>query len=750
MPSSNPNPNPKTGTRSEQERLSFCRLCMGHCGVVATVDDAGRLLRIRGDHDDPQTLGYACFKGLNAPEAHRSPERILAPRKRMPDGRFVEIPLETALDEIAEKLRAILAEDGPEAIAGYKGGGAFFTSSSLKMLNAFLEAIGSPKAFSSVTIDQSAKAVAVGRIGIWPPGRVPFHRGDVFLIVGGNPLVSVSTNGFDTRNPAKRLKEAKARGMKLIVIDPRRSETAKQADLHLQPFPGEDCAILAGLLHVVLERGWIDREFCDRYADDVEALRRAVAGFTPKAVAARAGIAEAELVAAAELFARQCRTGSATSATGPDMSPHGNLAEHLVECLNVVCGRLLRAGDRIDQPGAIGPRYPRKAEVMPAPRWWEKGYRSRVGGFGRMDGELPTGILADEILTPGKGRVRALVVHGGNPASSIPDTKKVVRALEALDLLVVIEPFPSMTAELAHYVLPPTLQYERADLPLFIYESLLTPIPFTRYTPAIASPPEGAEVRDDHFYFQALAQRLGLTLNHFGVDLDGERPRSTDELLAIAARHAPIAFDALQAAPRGVVLDDEPVFVEPGDPDSPHRFALLPPDVAAELAAVEAGLADAAGVACGRGAGSAADGGAEAGLSGSGVFPYRLAVRRLRDGLNSAGLSLPSIRARLPYNPVYMNPDDMADEGIAEGDRVVVESAHGRVEVRAEADASLRRGVVSLVHGFGQLPSRSAAYEEWGVAVNLLLSLEPGSRETINAMPHMSGIAVAVRPTGRG
>lgn len=703
-----------------QEKLTFCRLCMGHCGVVATVDGEGRLLQIRGDHDDPQTLGYACFKGLNAPEAHRSPERILAPLKRMPDGRFREIPLDQALDEIAAKLRTILAEDGPEAVAGYKGGGAFFTSSSLLMVGSFLTAIGSPKAFSSVTIDQSAKAVAVGRIGIWPPGRTPFHRGDVFLIVGGNPLVSVSTNGFDTRNPLKRLKAAKARGMKLIVIDPRVSETARQADLHLQPLPGEDSAILACLLHVILEHGWQDRDFCARHADDVERLRRAVAGFTPSAVAQRAGVTADELVAVAELFAKQSRTGAATSATGPDMSPHGNLAEHLVECLNVVCGRFLRAGDPIDHPGAIAARYPRKAEVMPAPRWWEKGYKSRVGEFGQMDGELPTGILADEILMPGKGRVRALLVHGGNPASAIPDTKKVLRALESLDLLVTIEPFMSMTAELSHYILPPTLQYERADLPLFIYENLLSPVPFTRYTPAIAKPPAGAKVLDDHRYFWELAKRLGVTLNHFGVELDGRVAPTTDEVLAIAARHAPIAFDDLRAAERGVVLDREPVFVLPGDPDSPHRFSLLPDDVATELAAV-----------------------AEARPETS-RFPYRLAVRRLRDGLNSAGLSLPSIKARLPYNPAYLNPDDMEDEGIGEGDTVRVESAHGAIEVYAEADPTIRRGVVSIVHGFGRNPDRGGKYEDVGVTVNLLLSLDESSRETINAMPRMSGIPVAL------
>lgn len=717
----------------EREQLSFCRLCMGHCGVVASVDGAGRLLRIRGDQDDPQTLGYACFKGLTAPEAHASPERILAPMKRRSDGRFEPIPLAQALDEIAAKLQAILAEDGPEAVAGYKGGGAFFTSSSLKMLNAFLAAIGSPKAFSSVTIDQSAKAVAVGRIGIWPPGRTPFQRGDVFLIVGGNPLVSVSTNGFDTRNPQKRLREAKARGMKLIVIDPRRSETAKQADLHLQPLPGEDAGILACLLHVILERGWQDREFCDRHADGVEALRRAVADFTPEQVARRAAVRPEELVAIAELFAKQSRTGAATSATGPDMSPHGNLSEHLVECLNVVCGRLLREGDPIDHPGAIGARWPRRAEVLPAPRWWETGYKSRIGGFGAIDGELPTGILADEILTPGPGRVRALVVHGGNPASAIPDTQKVVRALEALDLLVAIEPFMSLTASLADYVLPPTLQYERADLPLFIYENLLSPVPYTRYTPAIAKPPAGAEVCDDHRYFWELARRLGVTLEHFGVALDGPVAPTTDALLAIAARHAPIAFDALKAAERGVLLDDEPMFVEPGDPASRHRFALLPDDVAGELAAVVAERA-----------------GGEQTLLAARGYAYRLAVRRLRDGLNSAGLGLPSIKARLPYNPVYMNPADMQAEGLAEGERVEVRSAHGAIEVVAEGDPTIRRGVVSIVHGFGRNAERGGKYEDGGVSVNRLLSLDPSARETINAMPWMSGIAVAVRRIGRG
>jgi len=709
----------------QPEALSFCRLCMGHCGVRVTLDERQRLVSVRGDHDDPQTLGYACFKGMAAPEAHNSPERILHPLKRMPDGSFAPVPLAQALDEIAAKIGTVLATHGPEALAGYKGGGAFFTSASVRMLNEFLAAAGSPKAFSSVTIDQSAKAVALGRIGIWPAGRDPFDRGEVFMIVGANPLVSVSMNGFDNRNPLKRLKQAKARGMKLVVIDPRRSETARFADVFLQPLPGEDCTVLAGIIHIVLAEGWQDREFCARHAGDLEALRAALAPFTPDYVARRADVTEATLREAAAVFARDSRRGACSSATGPDMSPGSNLAEHLIECLNVICGRFVREGEPVPNPGAILPRWPRKAEVIPAPRWWEHGYRSRIGGFGVIDGELPTGILADEILTPGAGQVRCLLVHGGNPASAVPDQQRIVAALRSLELLVTIEPFMTQTARLSHYVLPPTLQYERADLPIFIYENLVTPEPYTRYTPAIATPPAGADVHDDWVYFWELARRLGLALQHFGMPLDMRTRPATDELLAIAARHAPVAFDALKAAPRGLMLDADPQCVEPGDPDSPHRFSLAPPDVREELAALARDVD-----ATGRGRFYAG-------------YPYRFAVRRLRDAVNSACKDLPSVRPRIPTNLLYMNPDDMAREGIIEGELVRVRSGAGEIEVLAAADPDLRRGVVSCAHGFGMLPGEAADPRVHGASTNLLVSSVHG-RETINAMPRMSGIPVHV------
>lgn len=711
-----------------REELSFCRQCMGMCGTVVRLDERSRVVGVRGDREDPSTLGYACFKGLNAPEAHNSPERFLRPMKRMPDGELAPIGLDQALDEIAGRIGELLASDGPDSIAGYRGGGAFFTSSSVMMLPAFLSALGSPKSYSSVTIDQSAKMVALGRLGLWPPGRVPMSRADVYLLVGANPLVSVSANGFDTRNPTKRLREARTRGMKLIVIDPRESETARFADIHLQILPGEDCVVLSGLLHLILEADWQDRDFCDRFADDVEALRRAVAPFTPEAVARRAGVSEAKLREAARLFAHDCHTGPAAGSTGPDMAPGGNLAEHLIECLNIVCGRYVREGEPVEHPGVIHPRQPVRAEVIPAPRWWEEGAKSRVGGFGQLDGELPTGTLPDEILAPGKGRVRCLISHGGNPVSAIPGIEKVERAFAALDLLVAIEPFPTMTTALADYVLPPTLQYERADLPIWLYESLVSPEPYTRFTSAIAQPPEGAEVVDDHLYFWGLAKRLGLTLELMGQALPMDTAPSTYEILERTAANAPIEFSELERAERGVFLPGQSQFVEPGDPESPHRFSLLPDDVADEITGFAAKLA--------------------VPPLGDERFRYRLAVRRLRDGNNSAGLALPSIKARIPVNPGYMNPDDMEDEGISTGDEIEIASRHGAVRVRAEADPSLRRGVVSVSHGFGALPREGAKYADVGVSTNWLTSTDDSARESINAMPWMTGFPVSVDRVG--
>jgi anaerobic selenocysteine-containing dehydrogenase len=711
------------------EKLSFCRICMGHCGVVLTVDDDAQLVGIRADRDDEQTLGFACFKGLQAVELHNGPARLLHPLKRQADGSFTRIKLEQALDEIAAKLREIIDQEGPEAIAGYRGGGAFFNASASTLLQDFLAAVGTPKLFSSVTIDQSAKMVTPGRLGMWLPGIQSFQSSDVTMVIGGNPLVSITN--LDLRNPMKRLKDAKARGFKLIVIDPRLTETAKFADIFLQPLPGEDCTILAGMIRLILERGWEDKAFCAQNAADLDLLKATVQPFTPDYVARRADIPIDKFMEAAEAFAHAQR-GPAISATGPNMSPHSNLAEHLIGCLNVICGRYVREGERIENPGVIYPRYPRPAQVVPASRPWERGPKSRIGGYGMIGGEMMTGVMAAEILEPGPGQVRALIVHGGNPVSSVPDQRKVVEALRKLDLLVSIEPNMTPTAKLSHYILPPKLMYERADLPLWIWEMLLYPIPFTRYTEAAAEPPKGSDVCDEIQVFWSLAKRLGLQMTVTGVPIGMETEPSVEDSLKIAARHAPVPWDEIKSHPRGAVFEGEAQYAAPPDAATAGKFTLAPEDVVTEIAELAAEY-----VAPGQ-------------IRSNGrVFTHRLAARRHRDRFNSLGKALSGVHKRVPYNVAYLNPGDMAAKSVNDGDWVELTSDNGAVRAIAEGDETLRPGVVSLTHGFGDLPD-STDYLTEGVSTNLLISTDR-DLQTINAMPRMSGIPVNVsRASGPG
>jgi anaerobic selenocysteine-containing dehydrogenase len=353
---------------------SLCRLCMGSCGMLVTTNEAGRLEAVQGDKSHPVSLGYACFTGVQSPDAHNSPDRLLHPLKRMPDGSFAEIPLEQALDEIADRLRRIIARDGGKAIASFRGTGNPGNVAASAMVSAWHAAIGSAASFSTMTIDQSAKWVTAERLGVWGAGRNNFHESDVIMLVGGNPLVSNTVIGFPCSNPVKQLREARQRGTKLIVIDPRLTETAKHADVFLQPIPGEDVAVAAGLLRIILSERWEDRAFCDSHAETLTELRQSIDPFTPELVEQRAGIAAAKLHEAARVFAKESRRGFVVTGTGPDMGPHSNLAEHLYESLNVVCGRYRRAGDLVVNPILAGPHRVRYAEVVPPGRSFEKGH----------------------------------------------------------------------------------------------------------------------------------------------------------------------------------------------------------------------------------------------------------------------------------------------------------------------------------------------------------------------------------------
>ncbi|MDB5447494.1 MAG: nitrate reductase, partial [Phenylobacterium sp.] len=525
---------------------------------------------------------------------------------------------------------------------------------------------------------------------------------------------------FGFHDPVRALRRARARGLKLIVVDPRGSETARQADLFLQPYPGEDAALMAGLLHIVLGEGWEDADFCRRYLQPLGPLRVALAPFTPAKVAARTGVEEEHLRRAASLFARDSRRGMAGSGTGPDMGPHSNLAEHLIQVLNLVCGRFLREGELVPNPGVLGPRIPRRAQPVAGVREWETSRRSRAGGLGSIRGEMMSARLADEILSPGEDRIRALICVGGNPAVALPDQVKAVAALRSLELFVAVDPRLSASARLAHYVLPPLLPYERPDQTSFLERFFRTP--YAQFTPALVAPPSDSDLVDDWYVFWRLAAELGISLQIGGVALPTARPPDRMELLALLARKAQVPYEAVRATAGGRIHDVPPQVVEAGDPATPP-LDVMPSDVASELR----GLA----------------GDADPGRGG-----FRLIVRRQRSLMNSTLSDAPAVRARLPQNPLYMHLDDMSALGVGQGDLVVVTRGPGR-RIRAPvcADPQLRRGVVALSHGWGPPASGPGPLGGIELATNLLVDDELGV-EAINAMPVMTAIPVTVEPLG--
>ncbi len=689
----------------------------------------GRVVGVRGDPSDPMTGGYTCMKGRQMAEQVHGAERLWRPLRRNASGEFEPVAAEAALDEIAERLQAILDQCGPRSIAVYCGTCAYFNSATVPVARAWLEAIGSPSFYSSLTIDQSAKVVAVGRIGMWGAGTHSFKSSDVALIVGNNPLVShlAPPSGLPGFNPSKNLSDFLRRGGKLICVDPRRSELARRAHLHLQIRPGEDAALLAGMLRVILDEGLHDRAFCDEHVAGLDDLRAAVADYTPEYVAARSEVDAEQIVEAARLFARGPR-GCATSGTGPDMGPHPALSEHLISALNIVCGRVNRPGERIDNPGVLGPAVPRPAQAIPAamlPPMFHlgTGVRARVRDLERVCDEMPTSTLADEILTPGEGQIRALVCLGGNPAASVPNQEKICRAFQSLDLLVCAELRMTETARLADFVLAARHPLERADATVF--SDMFFEAPYAHYTEPVLAADD--QVRDDWQWIAGIARRQGRTLGLPGGSLDGD----SDDKFAVLEKILPgsrVPLAEVRAAGRGRVFEDVEVLADPPVEGLDFRLELAPAGICDELRELRSEWAP---------------GDPRPGSPGG--FDHLLICRRMNEVLNSVGRDFPLSREKAPTNPAYMHPDDLAAIGAAGGDLVEIQSEVGSIVALAAASDEVRPGVVSMAHAWGGLPGEIDDPRAGGANTNRLTA-DDREVDPVTGMVRQTAIPVRVRP----
>jgi anaerobic selenocysteine-containing dehydrogenase len=706
---------------------TYCRICPATCGLIIDIVE-GKPAHVSGDSEHGLTHGFTCAKGRRIVDFHTDPQRFFSSQKRGSNGTLAAISADSAIEEIAAQLRDIADSYGPDAIGFYSGTQASYASLTNPFASAWWRTVGSNKTFSSMTVDQSAKWVAEGRLGKWAAGMQRFADSDVWLLAGTNPLVSMQGGiftGFPIHDGFRRLQQEKQRGLKLIVVDPRVTEVATRADIHLQLKPGTDAALFAGLLHVILDLGLENREFTTRWADGFNDLHTAVSAFTPNVVAAICDVDSHQVIAAAKMFGTAER-GMATSGTGPDMAAWANVAEHLIQNLNVICGRFPQAGDPVLGGAVLGSGKSPRAEAVGPNRTWETGYRSD-SGYGLLQGQLPAVSLVDEITKPRPDRLRALVVSGGNPAAAIPGQNRIVQALSALDLLVTVDPFPSETAQLADYVIAPVMHLERPDTTR-AYEGLFD-TSFAQYTPALLPAPDG--LIDDWQFFLRLAWAANKSLTIAGREYaPGDSMPTTDEVLASFSARARISLDEVKLHPHGKVFDSAAPVVAAPPSDSAGRFAMMPADVAEELKrAYQFGIAIA-----------------------EDSRPFNLVVRRAKETMNTFGKQLTGL-APTTQNPCHMHPDDAARLTLEDGAQISVTSDHGSITSTLKTDPSLKRGVVSITHGFGTLPVSAPAQptndspnRPCGANVNQLLSMHT-NLQSISAMPQMTGVPVTIVAT---
>ena len=711
-----------------ETRETFCRFCHAACPlhVDVEINSTGArtqevVVAVRGIMEDPLFEGYTCIKGRQLADQHHAPDRLRNPLQRSDDGSFVEVTSKNALDDIAHRVQAIIAAHGPRAVATYTGTGAFQNSISMPVTQAFHSGIGSPSFYTSITIDQPAHLTSRLRMGAWEAGWQNFRDADVLLAIGYNPLVSsyAPAGGLQGTNPFVRLRRAKERGMKLIVIDPRRSELASFADLWLPVKPGEDPTLLAGLINVILQENLHDKDFCDRWVDQLDDLRSAVAPFNPEMVATRCEVEAADVLTAARMFAAGPR-GTAGTGTGPNMAAHSTLMEHLALTLNAICGRVNREGDVLESGNFLYPGDTRRAQVI-APSDPAPGTPHRVRGLKGMPGEMLTNALAEEILEPGEGKVRCLFVCGGNPVVAFPDQLKTIAAMKDLELLVVIDHRMTPTAELAHYVIPPRLELERADVPTVMDRRFASA--YVSYTPAVLQ--ADGDLLSEWEVFAGLAQRLGTPIPLPGGDLPLDGSANDDMVLDFSFAKSRLPMSEIRAK-RSTIHEELAIKVVAADPDASARFAVAPPDVVEEISVV---LSEKTGAEVINGFDAT-------------KFPFRLISRRLKHVLNSLGREIPGLARVGTTNAAYMNPLDMRDLSLSDGELVRITSPSGEVVGVAEGSDTIKRGVISMSHSWGgSITDEDVRLH--GTPTNRLCTVDSG-RDPINGMAIQSAIPIAV------
>jgi anaerobic selenocysteine-containing dehydrogenase len=730
--------------------IRTCPLCEATCGLTITVE-GDTVKAVRGDPEDVFSHGFLCPKGVALKELHEDPDRIRTPLIRRPDGGFAPASWDEAFAEIDRRLSPILAADR-NAVATYLGNPNAHLLANMLYGPVLLRALGTHNRFSASTVDQFPKQMASALMfGTGTTVAVPdVDRTDHMLILGANPLAS---NGSLMTAPDMRgrLRALRARGGKLVVIDPRRSRTALEADEHHFIRPGTDALLLFALVHVLFEEGLVSPP--DRLlslTDGVEMVAQLAEPFTPDAVAPHTGIGADETARMARELAAAPRA-VVYGRIGTCTQEFGTLASWLVDVLNVLTGNLDREGGAMFPLGAAG--HSNAAGPPGRGRGARFGrFSSRVRGLPEIFGELPVACLSEEIETPGEGQVRALITICGNPVLSTPNSGRLDRALGELDFMLSLDVYLNETTRHAHVILPAPSPLRRSHYDLALYLFAIRNV--ANYSqPTLPPDPEIPDEWVTLLRLAGIAFGLGSDADIAVLDEQVARTlieretkteqsplhgRAVDEVLSdleprvgperlldLMLRAGPyrLTLAELEAAPHGLDLGP----LQPRLPDvlrtASGRIELAPEPLVADVERLRAAL--------------------ERRRNGGLVLVGR---RQLRSN-NSWMHNLPMLVSGPARCTLQVHPDDAARHELIDGEQAELRSRAGSVRAVVEVTDSVMPGVVSLPHGWGHdTPGAElgVAAEHAGANSNLLadeLLLDPVSGNAV-----LNGIPVEAAP----
>ncbi len=719
-----------------EHKPTFCRICEPLCGMIATVED-GRLTSLRPDKDHPLSSGFACQKGIAFAEVVNDPDRVTVPLRRGANG-FEPVSWDEAMSDIAARLTRLYRRHGSGAFAWYMGNPAAFSYTHLFGVMAFIKGIGRRSHYlTSSTQDTSSRLIA-SQFLYGAPLAVPIPdlmRTDLLVMLGANPIVSHGS--FLTAPRIKdRMHDIVKRGGRVVVVDPRRTETAAQFEW-LGIVPDGDAYLLLSLLQVMFAEGLAARDLAASQADGLDWLEQQCARFTPEETESFTGIPAAEVRTLARDLANTPRA-AVYGRFGVSVGRNSTLTSYLIDAVNLVAGTL-------DQPGGsvfsvLGIPGQRLGMVMMGAvlRFNYRHKRTRVGNFNAVIGAEPAALMAKEITTPGAGQIRAMFVSAGNPVLSVPNGDELEGALDSLDLMVGLDFYVNETTAHCDYVLPVTTMYERDDFAVTFQTFQATP--FRQATAAVAEPP--GQARSEWEIIDELMRRmasctpafagLGLVrklLGVFGVEF---HPRPVIDMMIRLAeggdrfglRRGGLTFRRLtEERPHGVVIAPhlktgvlKKVVVYRGG-----RARLVHDGIAAEVAALSRRAAPA-------------------------DYPLRLIGMREVRSENSWMHNSPLLMRGNRISRALMHRDDAADLQIADGDTVAVGSAHGRITLPVALTSDIVRGTVAIPHGWGHKGTGgwSVANSAGGTNVNHLMSTDPADVEALAGMSMLTGIPVRV------